>query len=163
MHICITREPLDLGRVLARVGNPEDGAALLFVGTVRSHNENRPVTGLRYDAYVPMAENVLRTIAAEALERIGATGSPTTVTPDPSPPTSHRIAVVHRIGELSVGEASVAIAISSPHRAEAFDACRYVIEEIKRRVPVWKEERYVEGEPRWLGGRVPPVAEATYE
>ncbi|NLG62711.1 MAG: molybdopterin converting factor, partial [Candidatus Cloacimonetes bacterium] len=84
----------------------------------------------------------LAEIAAEAAERAG----------------SDRVAVVHRTGELAVGEASVAIAVSSPHRAEAFDACRYVIEEIKKRLPVWKQERYVDGDEAWLDGAVPEVA-----
>lgn len=162
MHVCITREPLDIGRILARVGGPEDGAALLFVGTVRDHNENRPVTGLRYDAYVPMAESVLRTIAVEALERLRA-GPAGVVAETGDAGGRERIALAHRIGELEVGETSVAIAVSSPHRAAAFDACRYVIEEIKRRLPVWKQERYVEGGTRWLDGRLPSVPEAAHE
>jgi molybdopterin synthase catalytic subunit len=137
----ITTEPLDPAQVLASVGAPEDGALLLFLGIVREENEGRRVVSIRYDAYVAMAERVLAEVAREAAGRLG----------------TERIAVVHRIGELGVGEASVAIAVSSPHRAEAFDACRYIIEEIKRRLPIWKEERYVDGEARWLAGSVPPV------
>ncbi len=139
----ITTEPIDVAAVLDAVGRPEDGAVLLFLGTVRNQNEGRRVSGVRYDAYVSMAERVLREIAGEAAERSG----------------SDRVAVVHRIGELTIGEASVAIAVSSPHRAEAYEASRYVIEEVKRRLPVWKEERYVDGDARWLDGQVPPVPE----
>jgi len=127
------------------VGAPEDGAVLLFLGTVRNQNEGRRVVGMRYDAYVAMAESVLAEIAAEAATRLG----------------TDRIVVAHRIGNLRVGEVSVAIAVSSPHRAEAYEASRYVIEEIKKRLPVWKEEHYAEGDARWLEGQVPPVPEAT--
>ncbi|HEX7118574.1 MAG TPA: molybdenum cofactor biosynthesis protein MoaE [Longimicrobiales bacterium] len=147
MRAWITTEPLDAARVLAGVGAPEDGAVLLFLGTVRDHNDGRPVAGMRYEAYAEMAERVLAEIAAEAAGRLG----------------TDRVAVAHRIGELRVGEVSVAIAVSSPHRAEAYDASRYVIEEIKKRLPVWKEEHYVEGGARWLEGRVPPVPEAAGE
>lgn len=144
MRAWVTRDPIDAGAILGAVGAPADGAALLFVGTVRDHNDGRPVVGVRYEAYVEMAERVLVQIAAEAAARLG----------------TDRLVVVHRIGELAVGDASVAIAASSPHRAEAFDACRFVIEEIKRRVPIWKEEHYAGGEaPRWLAGATPPIAE----
>lgn len=143
----ITTEPIDPGAVLARVGAPEDGAVLLFLGTVRNHNDGREVVGIRYDAYVAMAEKVLAEIAGEAARALG----------------TDRVAVVHRIGELTVGDVSVAIAVSSPHRAEAFEACRHVIEEIKRRLPVWKEERDREGGSAWLEGRVPPVPEVAGE
>jgi molybdopterin synthase catalytic subunit len=142
MRSWITREPIDTGEVMGLVGAPEDGATLLFLGVVRDHNEGQKVVGIHYDAYTAMAEGVLAEIAREAAERLH----------------TDRIAVVHRIGELRVGEASVAIAVSSPHRAEVFDAARYIIEEIKRRLPVWKEERYSEGEARWLDGEIPTVA-----
>ncbi len=145
MKSWITTEPLDPAAILEMVGAPEDGAALLFLGIVRDHNDGRRVAGVRYDAYVGMAEAVLAEIAAEAAARLG----------------TDRVVVAHRIGELRVGEVSVAIAVSSPHRAEAYEASRYVIEEIKKRLPVWKEEQYVEGGARWLEGQVPPVPEAT--
>ncbi|CAN5841743.1 molybdenum cofactor biosynthesis protein MoaE [soil metagenome] len=140
MRTWITDLPILPEDVLAAVGSPADGAALLFVGTVRDENEGRPVSGMRYDAYVEMADGVLRAIAVEAVERAG----------------SDRIAAVHRIGELAIGDVSVAIAVSTPHRAEAFDAVRFVIEQLKLRLPVWKHEHYVDGEPRWLAGAVPP-------
>lgn len=143
----ITDAPIDGAAVLAEVGSSEDGAAVLFLGTVRRTNEGRLVTGMRYDAYRAMAEQVLGDIAGEAAKRA----------------ESDRIAVVHRIGELAVGETSVAIAVSTPHRAQAFDAARYVIEEIKLRLPVWKEEHYVEGDARWLAGTEPRAAEASRE
>ncbi len=137
----ITREPIAPGDVLDRVGAAEDGAVLLFLGVVRNHNDGAPVRGMTYDAYDEMATSVLVAIARKAAERLG----------------TDRVAVVHRVGELEIGEVSVAIAASSPHRAESFDATRYVIEEIKQRLPVWKKEHYVEAESKWLEGRVPPV------
>lgn len=145
MRAWITTDPIDPSRVLAEVGASEDGAVLLFQGIVRNHNDGRPVVGIRYEAYQTMAERVLGEIAAEAAERLG----------------TDRIAVVHRIGELAIGEASVAIAVSSPHRGEAFDACRYIIEEIKRRLPVWKDEHYADGERGWVEGVTPPSPVAT--
>ncbi len=137
----VTRDPVEPGDVLDRVGADEDGAVVLFLGVVRDHNEGTAVSGVTYDAYEEMATRVLAEIAGEAAERLG----------------TDRVAVAHRVGELSIGEVSVAIAASSPHRAESFDAARYVIEEIKKRLPVWKKEHYADAESRWLGGTVPSV------
>lgn len=130
--------------VLGRVGAEEDGAALLFLGVVRDHADGRAVRGMRYDAYREMAESVLSEIAREGAERLG----------------TDRVAVVHRVGELAIGEVSVAIAVSSPHRAEAYDASRYVIEEIKKRLPVWKKEHYTDGREEWVEGTKPKVTRA---
>lgn len=138
----VVTEPIDTAAVLADVGDAGDGAVLLFVGTVRNHAGGRPVDGITYDAYEAMAREVLRAIAGEAAEILG----------------TERVAVVHRIGALKVGEVSVAIAVSSPHRAEAYEASRYVIEEIKKRLPVWKKEHYSNGEEEWVGGTVPAPA-----
>lgn len=140
MYARVTSDPIDATTVLARVGTKDDGAVLTFLGTVRRTNDGKPVRGMRYDAYTQMAERTLSEIASEAQQRFG-----------PS-----RIAVVHRTGELEIGEVSVAIAVSTPHRADAFDAVRYIIEELKQRLPVWKKEHYVTGEERWLEGAVPP-------
>lgn len=138
----ITTDPIDPSIVVERVGAPEDGAVALFLGTVRNCNEGRPVGGMEYEGYAEMAREQLAAIVAEAGARAG----------------TDRIAAVHRLGELAVGEVSVAIAVSTPHRAEAFDAARYVIEEIKKRLPVWKRERYLDGEAEWLEGQVPVEA-----
>ena len=138
----ITEGVLSTEEVLARVGADEDGAVLLFLGVVRDHNDGRPVTGMEYEAYREMAEGVLETIAREVEERWA----------------TDRIVILHRIGSLEIGEASVAIAVSTPHRSEAYDASRYVIEEIKERLPVWKREHYTDGERRWVPGRRPPTA-----
>jgi len=135
----VTTGPIDPAAVLKRVGEPRDGAAALFVGMVRNSNEGRPVDGMEYEGYRDMARDQLAAIAAEAAQQAG----------------SDRVAVVHRLGELAVGEVSVAIAVSSPHRAEAFRAARYVIEEIKKRLPIWKRERYLDGEQAWLEGHLP--------
>jgi molybdopterin synthase catalytic subunit len=138
----VVRGPIDTAEVLASVGDARDGAVLLFLGTVRDHAGGRTVDGITYDAYEAMAGDVLRAIADEGAGILG----------------TERLAVVHRIGALDVGEVSVAIAVSSPHRAEAYDASRYIIEEIKKRLPVWKKEHYTGGEEAWVEGTVPASA-----
>lgn len=140
----ITERPIDPAAVLASVGDRGDGAAVLFIGTVRDQNEGRPVSGMRYDAYAGMAAAEMERIVGDVSTRTGVL----------------RIAAVHRIGELAIGEVSVAVAASSPHRADAFEAARGVIEEIKRRLPVWKHEHYTDGTARWLDGVPPPAAGA---
>lgn len=142
MYAAIVHAPIDPTTVLSRVGSAQDGAVVLFLGTVRDHNDGRPVRGLRYEAYEEMAGSVLEAIAREAADHGSAD-----------------VAVVHRVGELAVGECSVAIAVAAPHRSEAYDASRYIIEEIKKRLPVWKHEHYVDGEARWLEGTRPPARE----
>lgn len=140
IHCSVGPDLIDPGAVLSRVGSDEDGAALLFVGVVRNHADGRPVSGMRYDAYLEMAQKELAKIAKEAADQLG----------------TDRVAVEHRTGELEIGEVSVAIAVSSPHRAQSFDATRYVIEEIKKRLPVWKKEHYQDGTEGWVEGAVPP-------
>ena len=138
----VVREPIDAAALLAGATSPSDGAALLFLGVVRNENDGRGVASLEYEAYAEMAERKMREIAAEARERWSV----------------GEIGVVHRVGRLEVGEASVAIVVAAPHRGEAYEASRYVIEELKRRVPVWKREGYVEGDTHWVPGYA-PVAE----
>jgi len=145
IHAAVVHDPIRNEDVLAHVGAEQDGATVLFLGVVRDHADGRPVTGMTYESYEEMAVPVLREIALEAAQRID----------------SDRVAVVHRVGDLTIGEVSVAIAVSSPHRAEAFDASRYVIEEIKKRLPVWKKEHYADGAREWVDGTVPPGAGAT--
>ena len=137
--VSITLDAIVPQDVLDLVGHQEDGAVLLFLGVVRNHNEGRAVGGLRYEAYPEMAEAVLADIAAEAAQRFG----------------TDRIAVVHRVGDLGIGEIAVAVAVSSPHRAESFDGARYVMEELKRRLPVWKHEAYADGDAAWVEGTEP--------
>jgi molybdopterin synthase catalytic subunit len=139
VHCRITSQPLDAAALLAEVATPSDGAVLLFWGVVRNQNEGREVNGLEYEAYAEMAEAKLRGIATEAAQRWSV----------------GEIAVVHRVGKLNVGEASVGIAVAAPHREDAYEASRYLIEELKRRVPMWKREHYLDGPSAWLGGAVP--------
>lgn len=141
----VTADPIDVAAVLAAVPSPADGAVLLFLGVVRDENDGRAVASLEYEAYAEMAERTMREIAGEARARWPVGG----------------VALVHRVGRLAIGEASVALAVASPHRTEAYEASRYLIEELKRRVPVWKREGYVEGETRWVPGFTPAVEERT--
>ena len=135
MRSAIVSRPLDPAALLAEVSGSSNGASILFVGTVRNVNDGRAVTGIDYAAYLPMAERELAAIVAEAAERVDTT----------------HIAVEHRLGRLALMEASVVIAVAHPHRAAAFDASRYIIEELKRRVPIWKREEYVDGTREWVG------------
>jgi molybdopterin synthase catalytic subunit len=130
----VVDRPLDAAALLAEVGAARNGAAILFVGTVREVNEGRAVTGIEYAAYGAMAERELAAIVAEAAARCG----------------TRDIVVEHRVGRLAVGEASVVIAVAHPHRGRAYEASRYVIEELKRRVPVWKREEYADGTREWV-------------
>jgi len=124
---------IDTQDLLAAAGHPSCGALVLFVGTVRDRNGDRAVEGITYDAYRSMAAEKLETIVAE-LEDSSAT---------------LRVHIVHRLGEVPVGEASVAIAVASPHRSAAFDASREALERLKREVPIWKLEHYSDGPPEW--------------
>ena len=142
----VTFDAIDGSALLAETVSPRDGAALLFLGVVRNHNEGQEVDHLEYDAYVEMAASTLEAIVGEALDRWD-TGE---------------IRVVHRVGRLEIGEASVAIAVASPHRDAAYSASRYIIEELKKRAPIWKKEGYVAGESAWLGG-TEPVANGSAE
>jgi molybdopterin synthase catalytic subunit len=129
----LVREPIDLAALQATT--PRDGALCLFVGVVRNDNAGRPVLRLEYEAFEEMALGLMEEIAAEALRRW--------------PVTSVR--VVHRLGGMEIGDASVAVAVASPHRAEAFEACRHVIDTLKAKVPIWKKEFYADGAV-WLEG-----------
>lgn len=147
MRTALVDHPLDPTALLAEVADVGSGASTLFVGTVRRTNQGRAVTGIDYSAYAPMAEREMAAIAAEAREKFG---------------TPH-IVVEHRLGTLMLGEASIIIAVSHERRAAAMDAQRYLIEEIKLRVPVWKREHYADGERSWvdnLGGAVPATPDA---
>ena len=129
----LVREPIDIAALAG--ASPADGAVCLFVGVVRNENQGRAVLRLEYEAYEEMALPLLEEIAAE-------TGRLYPVTD---------VRLVHRLGRLEIGEASVAVAVSSPHRAEAFAACRFAIDTLKTRVPIWKKELYADGSA-WLDG-----------
>ncbi len=129
----LTDDPIDVAAVERAVAGAGRGAVLLFLGTVRDHHRGRAVDRLTYSAYRPMAEQVLERIAAELetqAERL-------------------KVAIVHRLGEVPVGEASVVIAAASPHRAAAYEASREALERLKREVPIWKREHYADGEAVW--------------
>ncbi len=131
--IRVQSEPLDLNELIAAVSHDAAGAVVTFAGIVRDHHEGKRVTGIRYDAYGEMAEAMMRRIAREVCERWPECD----------------IALLHRTGKLEIGEASVLIAVSAPHRGEAFDACEYAIDTLKQIVPIWKKEAYEDGEV-WL-------------
>ena len=125
--IRLVRETIDVAAI-QDVG-ARDGALCLFLGVVRGENDGRPVVRLEYEAYEDMALPLMEEIAAEARGRFGASD----------------VRIVHRLGRLEVGEVSVAVAAASPHRAEAFAACRHAIDTLKARVPIWKKEFYADG------------------
>jgi molybdopterin synthase catalytic subunit len=125
---------LDIAALIAGVEAPDRGAVASFLGLVRDHHAGREVTRLEYSAYAPMAEAECARIVSEAEGRWPV-----------------RVALAHRIGALEIGEAAVAIAAAGAHRDEAFAACRFVIAEVKRRVPIWKKEFYTDGTIEWVG------------
>jgi molybdopterin synthase catalytic subunit len=129
----LVREPIDL--VALDATTPADGALCLFVGVVRSENEGRTVVRLEYEAYEEMALPLMEEIAAETHRRFPVT----------------LVRLVHRLGVLEIGETSVAVAVASPHRAETFAACRFAIDTLKAKVPIWKKEYYADGSA-WLDG-----------
>lgn len=131
--ILLTREPIDV--VGLQAATPADGALCLFVGIVRGENGGRRVLRLEYEAYEEMALASMEQIAAETRERCPVAA----------------VRIVHRLGLIDIGEASVAVAVAAPHRAQAFDACRYVIDTLKKVVPIWKKEFYADGAV-WLEG-----------
>lgn len=130
----LTRDAIDVALLLREVSAPGHGALTLFVGTVRDTNDGRTVTGIEYSAYEPMATLELQRIAEEATVRHDGV----------------RIVIEHRLGILNVGDASVVVVIAHAHRAAALDAQRYAIEELKRRVPIWKREHYADGTREWV-------------
>ncbi|HYT53861.1 MAG TPA: molybdenum cofactor biosynthesis protein MoaE [Verrucomicrobiae bacterium] len=130
----VTNQPIDLNELVLFVTDPEAGAIATFVGTTRNNNEGRKVIGLDYEAYPEMAEKELARIGEDAKKQWPIC----------------RMAIVHRMGPVKIGEASVIIAVSSAHRDAAFAACRYAIEEIKKTVPIWKKEVFEGGEV-WIG------------
>ncbi len=129
----VTR-PIDAASLIAEVSGDDRGAVSLFIGTVRDVNDGRAVQGIDYSAYAAMAEAELERIVEEAERRFGVAA----------------IAVEHRIGTLGLGEASVGIAAAHVHRGPALDSVRYVIEEIKKRLPIWKMEHYADGTRSWV-------------
>ena len=130
----LVRAPIDPIAMVRTVSNPGNGAVLLFLGAVRQVNEGRDVTGIDYAAYEAMAQRELEAIVTEASAKFDAVD----------------VAVQHRLGELAVEDVSVAIAVGHAHRDSAYAASRFVIEELKRRVPIWKREHYTDGTREWV-------------
>jgi molybdopterin synthase catalytic subunit len=132
--IDIRAAELSVDEVRAAVADPAAGGIALFAGAVRDSDHDRQVTGLSYSAH-PSAAGELRRVAEVIAEKFKVTG----------------IAAVHRVGDLAIGDLAVVVAVSSPHRAEALDACRELIDELKAAVPIWKHQRFTDGASEWVG------------
>ena len=132
--IAVRESELSLDEVRAAVADPAAGGIALFAGAVRDTDQDRGVTGLSYSAH-PSAEAELRRVAEVIAEKYPVIG----------------IAAVHRVGDLGIGDLAVVLAVSSPHRAEAFDACRDLIDILKASVPIWKHQRFDDGTAEWVG------------
>ncbi|MEP6990190.1 MAG: molybdenum cofactor biosynthesis protein MoaE [bacterium] len=141
----LTRDAVDPSALVRQVSAPMHGAVLLFLGVVRDVNDGRGVTGIEYSAYEAMAAAELQAIAEEAAALVDDVD----------------VAIVHRLGALAQEEASVGIAVAHAHRDEAYRVSRFVIEELKRRVPIWKREHYVDGTRDWVDPSGRPVAEVS--
>ena len=130
----ITSAEIELGEVIRAVEAGDAGAIVHFLGVVRNNTEGREVSYLEYEAYPPMAEKKMAEIAQEIHEKWGL----------------DRVAMIHRVGRLEIGEVSVAVAVASPHRKEAFEACHYAMNRLKQIVPIWKREVWSDGEEEWV-------------
>jgi molybdopterin synthase catalytic subunit len=131
----ITRNPIDVQRVIGSVQSNDCGALVTFIGTVRDNSESRRVLYLEYDVYPEMAEKKLKEIASEIQTKWSLPN----------------VSIVHRVGRLEIGEIVVVIAVASGHRREGFEACQYAIDRLKEIVPIWKKEFYAEGSSSWIG------------
>jgi len=141
-RFAISDSAIEIAPLRAALLDARAGAFASFEGWVRDHNDGQPVRGLRYEAYVALAEKEGERILAEALERFAALDA----------------RCVHRVGDLAIGEMAVWVGVSAGHRDGAFAACRWIIDEVKARVPIWKHEHYVSGDAGWLHPTPPPPA-----
>ena len=139
-HFELVHKPIDVDALLRHVRAGQDGAIVIFDGFVRNESHGRPTLHLEYEAYESMALTKIREIGAQVHERFSI----------------HRVAIAHRLGRLEIGETSVFIAVSAPHRAAAFDACRFAIDTLKKTVPIWKKEFFADGAV-WADGEIPPA------
>ena len=130
----VTTDPLSVQQVNDLVKSPTDGAVVTFDGIVRNNFDGRPVRYLEYEAYAVMAEKKLAEIGAEVQQKF----------------TVGKIAMMHRIGHLEIGESSIVIAVAAPHRHAAFEACAYAMDRVKAEVPVWKKEFFADGADHWV-------------
>lgn len=131
--IRVTTDPLDIAQHEKEVADPRAGAVVSFAGVVRDHDHGRVVTALTYEAH-PSAEDVLREVAAEIA----------------SDPDVYAVAVSHRYGPLAIGEVALAAAVSTAHRAAAFNACAHLVDLVKQRIPIWKHQRFADGSEEWV-------------
>lgn len=134
MRVALVNRPIDAAALIAEVGDESCGAVSMFLGCVRDINDGRAVTGIEYSAYRAMADREMNSIAREAGAQFGVS----------------RLVLEHRLGKLGLGDVSVAVVIAHPHRGPSLDATRYVIEQLKRRVPIWKLELYADGSRDWV-------------
>ena len=134
MAALLTDGPIDVDALVRAVATLEDGAVVTFLGTARRHSEGKEVCRLRYEAYAAMAEKTLEEIVTKAQTKWPRT----------------RVALQHRLGDCPLGEASITVVAASPHRAEAFEACRFVIDAVKVEAPIWKQELFADG-TAWVG------------
>ncbi len=134
----LTRDPIDVAVLMGEISGPGRGGATAFLGSVRRGPDDGPVVAIEYSAYEDMAEPEFARILSEAAERWPEV----------------RTVVRHRVGRVETGEASIAVVAAAPHRAEAFAACRYVVEQVKQRVPIWKKEIFADGAEEWRTNRM---------
>jgi len=132
----LTRAPIAIEALTAEVARPDCGAIAVFLGTTRNHHSGRRVLALAYEAYEPMALARMDALEVDARARF----------------TIERCTIVHRLGSVPVGEASVAVVVAAQHRGPAFDACRWAMDALKTDVPIWKKESYEDGEAQWVEG-----------
>jgi molybdopterin synthase catalytic subunit len=137
IYVAITDAPIDVMDCLNRVEDPKHGARVLFLGVVRDHNLGKRVRAVSYDVFEPLALTTFRQIAESAKREVEGT---------------LRCLIIHRRGRLGVGEASIAIVVSSPHRDEAYRGSRVIIEAVKHQAPIWKKEHYEGGDSEWVQG-----------
>ncbi len=134
MPFKISDTPIDPAALAAGVDHPQAGACAIFEGRVRNHNEGQPVDSLEYEAFAELAEREGERVLAEARERFPLLA----------------IDAVHRVGHLQIGDIAVWVGVAAAHRGPAFDACRFIIDELKARVPIWKKEHYSSGATAWI-------------
>ena len=137
IYVGVSEQPLSIEKAVEFVNAPENGAMDMFVGRVRNHNLGKAVNAVSYDAFTPLACEIFRALCEETILKFDS---------------RLRCYIEHHKGRLEIGGISVVIAVGSPHRDESFKACRYLIEELKIRAPVWKQEHYVDGDSEWVQG-----------